>query len=477
MAPTLYSAQKSNRESLRSRSADIGSTTTNLTGCTDFNQPNDDNPHHSPSVEDAIPEAIDPEAAAPTGIILKIAIPDTKTPRDASSLAEDGITEESPQDELPSTPISHGIQLASRAAKPSVLEVFKRLFIELDLQVRIDKIPNHCIANTKKGLRCTRPMEKTNMLEVQRLITSLSTSSKVEIFTSDLLSIIGLVLCGQDHRKDIQRIAQDLWPSASKPSKTTSTTTLPPRKATAPTPPRHNYDFRPRSRNINSIIVPARFIPWQPEKHRSRFVSAAVAETMRRNLCSLDIDDGWLYEYWNESNFGFRKIGYTTKGIAIRLRQWESQCRHPAIEITETSQHGEIALEEGKVPNARRLEHLVHATLKNDRFCEQNCPTCGRRHEEWFLANDPGRIQRVKAFWTAWIRRKPYRFVKSVGEWRLRAKFEREVGEVCRKAEELVRETVQAKLVVRVHPRRNERGNAVRRSARLMEKNGSRRWY
>ena len=250
---------------------------------------------------------------------------------------------------------------------------------------------------------------------------------------------------------------------------------------------------------------------------------------MRKPLTSTGGKEGWLYVYWNESNFGYRKIGFTTKVVAVRLRAWEGQCRHSAVRVCqqgmqeqqqqqqepilqspednqnkEVKKEGKEDEEEIKTPHIRRLEALVHATFKESRYCEPICTACKKRHVEWFDVRDDEKIKRVIAFWKEWIRREPYEFVdgdvsgdgdgdvescggkgkqnkgkgkkekeKEKGEWKLKASFEEEVEETCRR--------LQAELAIKKEDERPRPGQhrmsssgQQRRSARLRSV-GSRR--
>ena len=108
----------------------------------------------------------------------------------------------------------------------------------------------------------------------------------------------------------------------------------------------------------------------------------------------------------------------------------------------------------------------MHATLKEERYCEPCCPACHSFHREWFNVKDPHKIQRVQAFWSEWIRREPYGSVEVEGErkWKLKAEFEKEVEAMCRRLEELENETPQPQAAIRPEPRKNERRGHQRRN-------------
>ena len=162
-----------------------------------------------------------------------------------------------------------------------------------------------------------------------------------------------------------------------------------PTQSTLQTP---RYNLR---RNPNYQTNLPQFTRWQPADSRKLSVLTLVAKTMRMPLTRTEEKPGWLYVYWNQSNSGYRKIGYTTVGIATRLRKWETQCRHCAEQITQSPQREGLQekKEEEKVPHVRRLEALVHATLKEDRYYEPCCAACHSCHRELVDMKDPHKIQ------------------------------------------------------------------------------------
>ncbi|KAL2057046.1 hypothetical protein ABVK25_002785 [Lepraria finkii] len=415
------------------------------------------------------------------------------TPEDTTSSAKSGVNDENAQDDRPISSISHNKEPGSRPVEKSVLDIFHGLFVGFNPLARFNERENRCIANTKEGNRCTRPIKQIDVSEIQRLLTRLSAPYETERFKSELLSLVNLVLCGRSHREDVRKLAENLMRGASVDNETTAAATAAravekqnkrrPKKSKArPTQatlqiPRYNL-----RRTLNYQTNLPQFTRWQPADSRGLSVPALVAKTMRKPLTHTEEKPGWLYVYWNQSNFGYRKIGYTTVGIPTRLRKWETQCRHRAEQITQSSQREGLQekKEEEKVPHVRRLEALVHATLKEDRYCEPCCAACHSCHREWFDVKDPHKIQSVKAFWSEWIRRGPYGWVEAEGEWMLKAEFEKEVEAMCQRLEKLENETQQPQAAIRLGPRRNERRgnerrNPNRRNAHLPETSRSRR--
>ncbi|KAL8702677.1 MAG: hypothetical protein Q9201_004153 [Fulgogasparrea decipioides] len=121
------------------------------------------------------------------------------------------------------------------------------------------------------------------------------------------------------------------------------------------TPQTPHYNL-PRSRNCQTN--PVQFIPWQPDRSRRLSIRALVAETMRKPVNGKEKKLRLLCVYWNQSNFGYCEIGYTTVDIATRLRKWETKCRRRAKQITQSSQQEgpQERREEEKSPACRPSE-------------------------------------------------------------------------------------------------------------------------
>ena len=399
---------------------------------------------------------------------------ENETPEDTRSSAESGVDDENAQGDRPKSPISRIKDLGSRAVEKSVLDIFSGLSVGFDLLARFNEQANCCIADTKGGNRCTRHIKQTDVSKIREMLPRLSAPYETQRLYSELLSLVNLIFCGRSHRENVRRLAEKLRRGVSVDNETTTTATTAhtvekqnkqrPKKSkarpTQSTPQIPHYNLR--SKPVHHTNLP-QFTSWQPAASQKVSVRDLVAKIMRKPLTRTDERPGWLYVYWNQSNFGYRKIGYTTVATAARLRQWEKQCKHRAEQITQPSEC-EGLQEDEKLPHVRRLETLVHATLKDDRYCEPCCAACQRCHREWFDVRDPHKIHRVKAFWSEWISREPYEFVKEKGKWMLKAEFKEEVDDVCRRLEELEKKTQQSQPAVRLRPRGNERRGSGRQS-------------
>lgn len=118
----------------------------------------------------------------------------------------------------------------------------------------------------------------------------------------------------------------------------------------------------------------------------------------------LDPDDqkqGHIYAYEVEGSPGKVKIGYTTRSIEIRHREWIYDCNRKATLLYPT-QPDQI----GCVPNARRVEALCHAELSKHRL-RVYCHGCIKQHTEWFEVSAEEAINVIQK-WTLWMKAKPY---------------------------------------------------------------------
>ena len=385
--------------------------------------------------------------------------PEETTPEDATLSAKYGVNDENAQDDRPSSLISHNEEPGSRPVEKSMLDVFNSLFVGFDALVRFNERENCCIASTKDGNRCTRLIRQIDVSKIRSLLTRLSAPYETERFNSELLPLVNLIICERSHRKDVRKLIKNSQHGASVDNETTVAATAActvekpkykrrPEKSKAqatPQTPRYNLRSSPSFQ-----AKPPSFTPWQPTHSQNLDVPAAVAKTMRSPIIGTKEKPGWLYVYWNPSNSGYYKIGYTTVGIATRLRKWEMQCRHRAEQVSlSLTQEGLPETKEvEKLPHALRLEALVHATLKEDRYCEPRCAVCYECHKEWFCVKDLDRIKRVIAFWSEWIRRGPYEFVEGEGKWTLKAEFEEEVKAIGQRLEELENGTHQSQAAI-----------------------------
>ena len=116
-----------------------------------------------------------------------------------------------------------------------------------------------------------------------------------------------------------------------------------------------------------------------------------------------ELKEGYIYAYWNRTTFGAYKIGYTTRNVDKRLREWEDQCKHEAHRVYPP--HHEAAV---LVPHVKRVEALIHADLRKYRFVEHGCQGCYNSHHEWFKGLNESLLKAKIERWTDWMMSKPY---------------------------------------------------------------------
>lgn len=127
-------------------------------------------------------------------------------------------------------------------------------------------------------------------------------------------------------------------------------------------------------------------------------VKALVGKALKKStsVTSDETKSGYLYAYKVQGNDGFVKIGYTTRSTAIRHEEWEEACyRKP-----------ESVYEGANVPNALRLERLIHAELVREKV-RIYCEACQKQHLEWFEVSEDKAIDVIRK-WELWMRRNPY---------------------------------------------------------------------
>ena len=197
----------------------------------------------------------------------------------------------------------------------------------------------------------------------------------------------------------------------------------------------------------------ADYRPYQPAGSRGLAVSTWVKEQAKKPLTTLERKTGYLYVYWNRANFGVYKIGYSCVDVKLRLRRWQTQCKHTAQGLYWTPV---------EVPNVRRLERLVHAELKDYRVEEKCCRGCKKSHKEWFNVDLKLIVKCIK-FWTAWVRKEQYEGVGS--EWRLKEDARNELPQLCTWLTVVNAEESKEKLIRRSPPRHNLRPRMAKTSS------------
>jgi len=105
------------------------------------------------------------------------------------------------------------------------------------------------------------------------------------------------------------------------------------------------------------------------------------------------------------------KIG-RAQNVQRRLNQWTRQCGYNVSLIRYYPYHpqsstniNELPRTPRKVPNAHKVERLIHIELNSKRAQGSGkCGTCGREHREWFEVNATrGGVKAVDAVIRRWI--------------------------------------------------------------------------
>ena len=273
----------------------------------------------------------------------------------------------------------------------SAIQKFNELIESCNASARYAENANLCLANNRFGTRCRsafglrvedRPIVRKLLTE----LTGLDFNSNPSSCVYKLLTFTNLAVC-QYQRKSIREKVAGL---------------------------RQRQVERINDKDCVKYLP--QLLPYRPPESAnlrvSEFVLQQAIEPFTVNYDpEKELGEGYLYVYWNEATFGVRKIGFTTYEVSDRLRQWEADCNHAAVEQYSSP---------GKVRHAARVEQLVHADLLDYRVREPACRTCLKSHIEWFRGVDlPYIIRRIEA-WSKWISEGPYEKVGT--QWRLTSK-------------------------------------------------------
>jgi hypothetical protein len=90
------------------------------------------------------------------------------------------------------------------------------------------------------------------------------------------------------------------------------------------------------------------------------------------------MSDGRIYIYKHNNIPGILKIGYTTKSVRSRHRQFGNCYGIDTDIIYET---------ENPFSGAFQAERIIHAVLRHKQIQIYNCSNCGSGHREWFLVS------------------------------------------------------------------------------------------
>lgn len=133
--------------------------------------------------------------------------------------------------------------------------------------------------------------------------------------------------------------------------------------------------------------------------------SGSRDDLIRSTACRpLDRDEqkpGWVYIYQVEGNPGLLKIGYTSRSIEERHREWSFDCNRNVLPLYPAKGH-----HDEKLPNAFRIEALCHAELDDCRV-RVYCRNCMKEHTEWFKVSEDQALSVVRR-WSSWMKTEPY---------------------------------------------------------------------
>ena len=264
----------------------------------------------------------------------------------------------------------------------SAIQKFNELIPGCDVLDRFRKQPDRCLANKKDGPRCNSRdrLSVEAQSRVGKLLADLARMNfdSLPLYcVQSLITFTNIAVCRWQRDKILKQVAA-------------------------------LRQLRQVERHCDTDLVKylPLFVPYRPHDSAGRTVNEHVLQTARE-LPQVD-NEGYLYVCWNEATFGVWKIGFTTREVSCRLKEWEEQCKHVATEQYRSP---------CKVRYPEKVEQLVHADLMHYRVYELICRTCSTSHVEWFRGVDlPFIIERIEA-WSEWIREEPYKIVD--GQWRL----------------------------------------------------------
>ncbi|CEJ88347.1 hypothetical protein VHEMI04692 [[Torrubiella] hemipterigena] len=157
-----------------------------------------------------------------------------------------------------------------------------------------------------------------------------------------------------------------------------------------------------------------------PGKTWQEGVKDRVGKALKKSSCGDETKSGYLYAYKVQGNDEFVKIGYTTRSTTVRHGEWEEACyRRP-----------ESVYEGALVPNALRLERLIHAELVNEKV-RIYCEACQKQHLEWFEISNEKAIGVIRK-WELWMRGNPYENIgtETRPNWTLKSEEMRRLADV-----------------------------------------------
>jgi hypothetical protein len=147
------------------------------------------------------------------------------------------------------------------------------------------------------------------------------------------------------------------------------------------------------------------FRPYMTKTMRRRTVEQDIVNLVEKPLGKKERRSGYVYIYYSPSAPGYVKIGVTEgDGTQRRLDDWQLKCKHAVIEYSYRDDDDD----EIEVPHVYRVEKLVQLELREHRFEEVQCGSCGQSHNEWFMVS-PELAGKVVNKYSEWAKLKPYK--------------------------------------------------------------------
>ena len=152
------------------------------------------------------------------------------------------------------------------------------------------------------------------------------------------------------------------------------------------------YQEPPESIPVRSRSGSWSFLPFV------RGLEKTLGDAIWAPLTKEDRKAGSVYAFTREGDETYVKIGYTSDSVANRQTSWERQCGYKPVEVWKS---------EATVPNARRVEALVHTDLelrsfrRIEKWCRTN-PECSKSHIEWFEVAQAHARSCIE-YWVNWM--------------------------------------------------------------------------
>lgn len=268
-----------------------------------------------------------------------------------------------------------------------------RLYSDIPMY-RVSIHDNKCIAPSPKRERCTLPIDDHEAQEILSLVLEVQRSG-TDRQTEGLLQRIALLrCCGEYHRQKLEADRRTLVDLARKyarlilgipemidPTQESPRLVIPPCAGTD----KPRYCLRPRKAGdslqaeVDLEFDSALFVPY-PSRPKDDLKGVLTS-----NLSKSDMQRGNVYAFSWPAAPGYIKIG-KSRNVGERLSAWE-KC-HP----------GAILIYSITVPQAKRVERLIHLEMSRERHQIIMCSSCGRTHYEWFKRP----MEEVKEVMRAW---------------------------------------------------------------------------